>query len=163
VNHLARPSIAALCALLVATNAAALRAPTPGWTLEPGRALGPVVLGMSRAELARVGPVSPHPAGSLGPNVLVSRAWTYFLDAQGRLRTARRPLALTPGVVIAGRRVAPASTLNDIARLRIAGCTPIQRRVGGNVITCRARWGWSHFTEGAVSRGRVEVDVSRDR
>jgi hypothetical protein len=163
VTPLARSALVALCALLVTPVAAALRAPTPGWVLEPGRALGPITMGMTRAELGRVGPVSPHPAGSLGPNVLVSRAWTFFLDPQGRLRIARRPLGLTPGVVIAGRRIAPAATLNDIARMRIAGCTPIQRRVGGNVITCRARWGWTHLTEGAVSRGRVEVDISRDR
>jgi hypothetical protein len=163
-------SLALRSALIVAVATAALpldttafRAPVPGWVLEPGRALGPVVLGMSRAELRRLGPLSPHPSGSFGSTVMVSQAWTYYFpDASGRLRTARRPLALTPGVVLNGRRIAPASTLTDIARLRLPGCSSIQRRLGGDVITCRSRWGYAHFTEGATTRGRVEVDISKD-
>lgn len=145
---------------IVGTPADARRAPAPGWALEPGRALGPVTLGMSRADLQRIGPLA---TGALGPNVITSRAWTFFLDARGNVRLARRRLALTPGVVISGRRVAPAMPLTAIERLRIPGCTPVQVRAGGNTITCRSRWGWAHFTQGAATAGHVEVDISRDR
>ncbi len=162
-----RPHLLALCAAvalaLSTPSAEARRAPIPGWLLEPGRTLGPVNMAMTRAELARIGPLAPHPSGSLGPNVLTSRAWTFFMDSLGRVRVARRRLALTPGVVISGRRVTPAMPLVAIERLRIPGCTRIQTRVGGNVITCRSRWGYAHFTQGAVSGGHVEVDISRDR
>jgi hypothetical protein len=160
-SPLALVSLVALS--LVASVADARRAPPPGWQLEPGRAIGAVTLGMTRAELQRLGPLAPHPSGTVGPNVLVSGGWTFVLDNQGRTRLARRRLALTPGVVIAGRRVAPAAPLTAIERMRIPGCSPIQMRIGGNVITCRGRYGWAHFTQGAVSAGHVEVDVSRDR
>ncbi len=158
--------LSVLCAStlsIAAPTADARRAPAPGWLLEPGRTLGPVNIGMTRVDLQRIGPLAPHPSGSLGPNVLTSRAWTFFLDALGRTRMARRRLALTPGVVINGRRVTPAMPLVTIERLRIPGCSRIQTRVGGNVITCRSRWGYAHFTQGAVSGGQVEVDISRDR
>lgn len=148
---------------LGAPIAHARRAPPPGWQLEPGRAIGAVSLGMTRAELQRLGPLSPHPSRTIGPNVLVSGGWTFVLDNQGRTRLARRRLALTPGVVIAGRRVPPSAPLTTIERMRIPGCSSVQMRVGGNVITCRGRYGWAHFTQGAVSAGHVEVDVSRDR
>ncbi|MFO0557321.1 MAG: hypothetical protein U0269_04830 [Polyangiales bacterium] len=145
---------------LVGATADARRAPPPGWQLEPGRSLGAVTMGMSRAELSRIGRLT---VGSLGPNVVTSGAWTFFLDARGNVRLARRRLGLTPGVVISGRRVAPSMPLTMIERLRIPGCSSIQQRPGGNTITCRSRWGWAHFTQGAATAGHVEVDISRDR
>lgn len=157
-------ALASLVSLALSASVAhARRAPPPGWQLEPGRAIGSVALGMSRVELQRLGPLAPHPSGAVGPNVLVSGGWTFVLDPQGRVRLARRRLALTPGVVLAGRRVAPSAPLTAIERMRIPGCSRIQMRVGGNVITCRGRYGWAHFTQGAVTAGHVEVDVSRDR
>ncbi len=147
---------------VVPSESSARRAPAPGWMLSPGQSLGPVFLGMSRAEVQRLAPLIRPAGAQSGPDVWVSRAWYFVFDAQG-LRTARRPLALSPGVVVNGRRVTPASTLPMIAAMRIPGCSPVQRRVGGAVITCRGRQGYAHFTVTSVSNGRVEVDISRDR
>lgn len=98
--------------------------------LEPDHGIGPIRLGMSEAELARLGlPMSDAYAGKqVGPyRVLLEGGRVSFIEA---------PLAELPGLRIGGHTVP--SGERDIARIadHLAGCGPLQILEGGNIIEC---------------------------
>ena len=104
--------------------------------LIPGQALGPLHIGMSRGDLAKVGfEVKPHPSGQLGDNVRVVGPYQIVLDGD-RVASIEVKLGDLPGgVSVAGRAIAAGASLEQLTKL-LPDCRPAEAREGGTVVVC---------------------------
>lgn len=132
--------------------------------VQPGTGVGVVRLGMTRSELTQAGlALRPHPSGQLGPAVQVAGPYYIVFGSDDRVRHVEVELPAAQGVRVQST-VLPASTpLADIPRL-VPGCSPVEHREGGNVVSCGAPGGGSparmEFKQGSGPNAAVTVAVS---
>ncbi|MFT3765102.1 MAG: hypothetical protein QM820_06250 [Minicystis sp.] len=100
--------------------------------LVSGVSLGPVRVGMDRAELSTLG----LPVKSIGGKALEVGPYSVFLE-DGRVTSIDVELAKLPGVRIGGK-VFTAGGGTDMAAIApsLPGCGPVRTRLGGNAMIC---------------------------
>ncbi len=126
----------------------------PAVVLVPGKSIGPLSLGMSRAEIATAGfELKPHPSGKMGPDVGVAEPYDVVFD-QNRVSSIAVALIKAPSGIAVGDHIIPPSASIEEAARAIPRCGSVDRREGGSVISCDG--GRTLIKE---SDGQVEIQV----
>lgn len=132
--------------LLLAGCKMTMKAPV----LIPGQAIGPLKLGMSRAEIAGL---MPHPSGQMGPDVGVVGPYDVVFANDKLTSIAFTLTGTTTGLQVGDHTVPASASLDDVARA-VPDCGPPEAREGGTVITCS-----NGRTLIKLVNGQVEVQV----
>lgn len=122
----------------------------------PGRAIGPVSIGMTRQELARAGlELKPHPSGQLGDAVQIAGPYQIVFQ-EDRVASVALTVKDSPaGISIDNRTFASTATLQQIASA-LPDCGEVEEREGGAVVTCSG--GTTLVKSGGESRS-IEIQV----
>ena len=123
-------------------------------TLVPGTSIGPFKLGMTRAEIDKLGIGYRSPATS----IIVTGPYEIALDRDDRVTSISRRMAvdsdgkaLKGGVVLNSKTIAPKTSFADLTK-RIRGCKAPVSLIGGTVAKCA-----DHTFVGAVGPAGVVV------
>lgn len=155
-----RPLISAATSLLLAASTSAFAAKEPCIPFEPGKKLGPIALGASQADLDAT-KLKTKPGFTQG--VLEVGPYTVWIDPAGKVETVA--LGLAKGVrclTVAGKELPAASGPEAIA-VAVAGCGPIDIRIGGNVIDCPSGAFIAQHLGGVEVRATKPADPKQDR
>lgn len=128
-------------------------------TLVLGTSIGPFKLGMTRAEIDKLGVPQKNPATS----IIVSGPYEIGLDKDDKVQSISRRMAtdsdgkeLKAGVLFGGKTIEPKISFADLQK-RIPGCKAPDVMEGGNVAKCDNNT--SVYAAGPV--GVVGIAVSR--
>ncbi len=97
----------------------------------PGRSVGPVSLGMTRAEVDSLG-LEVHPSYSA-----MTIPFTAYYDDQGVVTSVGVSLRYAPGDITVGEVVIPRGASAQQAAELLADCEEGDVRIGGNITRCR--------------------------
>jgi hypothetical protein len=127
-------------------------------TLVAGTSIGPFKLGMTRAEVEKLGAPVRNPASS----VLVTGPYEIGFDKQDKVSSISRRMAtdadgkaLRGGVVFAGKTIDPKISFDEL-RKRIPGCGKPEAMIGVTLAKCDNRT--SVYAAGPVGIVGVRVD-----
>ncbi len=107
--------------------------------LVPSRSIGPISLGMTRAEVAKLGlPVLSHPSGQMGDDVRLVGPYHVVFRAD-KVDSIELEVSDSPsGVVIGARTFSPSATAQEMVGA-LTGCAAEQPGEGGSTVACEGR------------------------
>jgi len=104
--------------------------------LLPGKAIGPVHVGMARDEVAGLGlPVRPHPSGQMGDNVRLVGPYYVVFDGEKVGSVAFTLTGSGTGILVGEKVVPESASLEDVGRA-LPGCSAAEQLEGGTLIRC---------------------------
>jgi hypothetical protein len=123
-------------AALLAVQAAHAAAPPDPPVLVPGKSIGPVRLGLTRAEVDALGmAVSPDPSGQLGDAVRHVGPYRVVFSNE-RVSQVEFVLSTSPRGVRVGEKTVPPTAKPKDAAAALPGCGAEVAAEGGTIIAC---------------------------
>ena len=101
-------------------------------TIVPGESIGPIRLGMARAEVDALDVLAPHPQYSA-----MTIPYTVYYDDQGAVHQLDGSFTHAPGDIRVGDVVIPRNAGWDQAKSLLADCVDDEPAVGGTTSRCR--------------------------
>jgi len=122
----------------------------------PGRSIGPLSIGMTPTDCARLGlELRPHPSGQLGEAVKVAGPYQIVLR-EGRVASISLRLRdAQAGISINHRSFGSDATFEQIVKA-LPECGEIEEREGGTLVTCS---GGTTLVKSGSENGTVEIQV----
>jgi hypothetical protein len=102
----------------------------------PGKGIGPVQLGMTRARVEQLGlPVVAHGSGQLGDTVRMVGPYYVVFDAKGAVASIEMNLAESTGATVGATALEPGQSLEQIAKT-LGSCGAVTAVEGGATAAC---------------------------
>jgi hypothetical protein len=136
------PAVSSSPSAVLAVPPVSTAAPAPASSaplLVPSRSIGPLTLGMTRAEVGKLGlSVRPHPSGQMGDDVRMVGPY-YVVFRADAVDSVELAVNESPeGVRIGTQSFSKSATAAELAGA-LRGCGPEEIGEGGNTMACEGR------------------------